>query len=127
MNNRSAREYATQIYKNAVKIGKGEYAEAPGAVASTKNIFNGYSNAENINNANYITSRYLCNIRSSKPASTPSSSQNLYHEYNWAKGLDSRWGLETDTLEDRMSSFANTLASNLREAKNAKASGRDLV
>jgi len=109
MNNRSAREYATQIYKNAVKVGKGEYAEAPSAIASTKNIFNGYSNAENIGNANYVTSRYLNNNKkpsSSTKSTTSSPSSNLYHEYNWAEGLDSEWGLETDTIGDRMKSFA---------------------
>lgn len=132
MNNRSAREYQTQIYKNAVDIMNGKITPATAGIVSTPNWFNGYSHEENQNNANYVTNRYLDgnNARQSRPstsgASAPAGSGS-FHRYNWAKGLDKGWTLDTDTFDDRMSNFARILASNLREAQDASKSGKKLI
>lgn len=132
MNNRSAREYQTQIYKNATDIMNGKITPATAGIVSTPNWFNGYSHEENRNNANYVTNRYLDGNGAiqSKPstsgASAPAGSGS-FHRYNWAKGLESGWALDTDTLDDRMKSFASALTRNLSEAAGASKAGKKLI
>ena len=63
MNNRSTRDHLTQIYligSEMATAGRSGYT-TPGATprASTKNMFNGYSHEENVNNANEIARRYI--------------------------------------------------------------------
>ena len=129
MNNRSTREYQTQVYKNAAAILRGEMTPSMAPTVSTPNWFNGYSSEENQNNANYVTQRYLS--RAGKPTtgttSTPAPSRGTYHRYNWANGLSSGWTLDSDTLEQRMQSFAETLSNNLNAALSAKNSGKKLI
>ena len=119
MNNRSTRQYETQVYTNALGMLQGTPDPARGATQSTANIFNGYSQRENINNANSVLSDYRKRNQQKQSyiAETPGTDQ-LYFTYNWNKGLSSDWTLDSDTLVDRMNSFAATLAQNLQEAKN---------
>lgn len=125
MNNRSTREYQTQVYKNAAAILRGENIPSMAPTASTPNWFNGYSSQENQNNANYVTSRYLSHA--GKSAATSTQPTGSYHRYNWANGLSSGWTLDSDTLDQRMQSFADTLSNNLNSALSAKNSGKKLI
>ena len=128
MNNRSTRQYETQVYTNALGMLQGTPDPARGATQSTANIFNGYSQRENINNANSVLSDYRKRNQQKQSyiAGTPGTDQ-LYFTYNWNKGLNSDWALDSDTLVDRMNSFATTLAQNLQEAKNESAKGKKLI
>lgn len=129
MNNRSTRQYETQVYTNALGMLTGQADPARGATQSTANLFNRYSQKENINNANSVLADYRKKNqqRQVSTGGTYPSSNQLYFTYNWNKGLDSDWTLNSDTLENRMNSFTNTLAQNLQEAKNQSAQGKKLV
>ena len=128
MNNRSTREYQTQVYKNASAILRGEMTPSMAPTVSTPNWFNGYSSEENQNNANYVTQRYLSHAGKPTTGTTNvSTPRGTYYQYNWANGLSSGWTLDSDTLEQRMQSFADTLSSNLNSALSAKNSGKKLV
>lgn len=128
MNNRSTREYQTQVYKNAAAILRGENIPSMAPTASTPNWFNGYSSQENQNNANYVTQRYLSHAgKSAAKAATSTQPTGSYHRYNWANGLSSGWTLDSDTLDQRMQSFADTLSNNLNSALSAKNSGKKLI
>lgn len=133
MNNRSTREYQTQVYKNAAAILRGEMTPSMSPTISTPNWFNGYSSEENQNNANYVTQRYLSHAGTQSRSAVSgtgvsgANTSGLYHRYNWANGLSSGWTLDSDTLEDRMKSFAETLTNNLNAALSAKNSGKKLI
>lgn len=84
--------------------------------ASTKNMFNGYSHEENVNNANEIARRY---VKKNAPkqstgtiGSTPASNV-LHWTYNWNEGWDPGWALENESLTSKMNKFAAMLAGNL--------------
>lgn len=124
MNNRSTRDHLTQIYligSEMATAGRSGYA-TPRATprASTKNIFNGYSHEENVNNANEIARRYIKknqqnqsseNLGTSRSLTTPTTAS--HYSYKWNDGWDSGWGLEGETISDKLSNFANLLVGNV--------------
>lgn len=59
LNNHDARQYAEQMYKNAIAYLNGTYTGEMSPIASTKSIFGNYTHPENINNANALTYLYF--------------------------------------------------------------------
>ena len=138
MNNRSTREFATQMYRNAIQIANGEYTAAPSATASTKNMFGGYSHDENRNNANTLTSRYLSGgSRQSTPAygspvsggtssAGTSSAGRTFYNFNWGEGIGSSFGLDTESFQDKYDRFLDGLIKNVDNAISAKSEGKSI-
>ena len=124
MNNRSQREYETEGYNIATKILNGDTSNIHRSMgATTKNIFNGYSHAENKANAANVYVNYSMRNKAKsmiQPAADASSAiGSRPYAYNWANGLDSDWTSDTDTLEERMASFADVIRNNLNAARNS--------
>ena len=124
MNNRSQREYETEGYNIATKILNGDTSNIHRSMgATTKNIFNGYSHAENKANAANVYVDYSMRNKAKsmiQPAADASSAiSSRPYAYNWANGLDSDWTSDTDTLEERMASFADVIRNNLNAARNS--------
>ena len=137
MNNRSTRDHLTQIYligSEMATAGRSGYA-TPGATprASTKNIFNGYSHEENVNNANEIARRYIKknqqnqsseNQTISRSTATPTTAS--HYSYKWNDGWDSGWGFEGETISDKLSNFANLLVGNVGNMLRYKDTGYNI-
>ena len=124
MNNRSQREYETEGYNIATKILNGDTSNIHRSMGTTtKNIFNGYSHAENKANAANVYVDYSMRNKAKsmiQPAADASSTiGSRPYAYNWANGLDSDWASDTDTLEERMTSFADAIRNNLNAARNS--------
>lgn len=111
--NSNARRYAADAYDIAIKILNGEQVQGAGTPTDVTSAYNVYSQfkAHNAKKAARAT------------PSTESGGQK-YYRYNWSKGLDSDWLSDDDTLEQRMSAFAQTLRDNINSAKN---SGRTVL
>lgn len=129
MNNRSQREYETEGYNIATRILNGDTSNIHRSMgATTKNVFNGYSHAENKANAANVYVDYSMRNKAKsmvQPAADASSTiGSRPYAYNWANGLDSDWASDTDTLEERMGSFADAIRNNLNAARN---SGKKIV
>lgn len=126
MNNRSVRQYATQVYKNALAIINGNYNEAPPAVASSKNMFGGYSQQENINNANALTYKYLNQGSSnSSNVTTPSvisSPTQKNYIFKWNDGMD-RIVILDENFRNRYDKFLDKIINNVGRALQAHKSG----
>ena len=130
INNRSTREQLTQVYtigQQMAKEGRSNY-QAPMASAkpSTKNIFNGYSNEENINNVNEIARKYVSKNSQSKPVGTTMNSGDRHFVYKWNDNWDSGWGLEGETVSDKLVNFTDLLVNNVGNLLNASNNG-DIV
>lgn len=131
--NNSQRQYQKHAYDIATKILQGKEGDiTPEAlVPSTPNLFGGYSQAENRADAYRVYNDFK-NHNDKKQATvstgvtTGNTAGRSWYTYNWSKGLDSGWTLDTDTLEQRMRSFAETLRVNLQAAKTAKSQGKIL-
>ena len=105
MNNRSQREYETEGYNISTKILNGDTSIIHRSIgATTKNIFNGYSHAENKANAANVYVDYSMRNKAKsmiQPAVDASSTiGSRPYAYNWANGLDSDWTSDTVTLEE---------------------------
>lgn len=129
MNNRSQREYETEGYNIATKILNGDTSNIHRSMgATTKNVFNGYSHAENKANAANVYVDYTMRNKAKSmvqpAASTSFTLGSRPYAYNWANGLDSDWTSDTDTLEERMGAFADAIRTNLNAARN---SGQKIV
>lgn len=129
MNNRSQREYETEGYNIATRILNGDTSNIHRSIgATTKNVFNGYSHAENKANAANVYVDYTMRNKAKsmvQPATSTSSTLGARpYAYNWANGLDSDWTSDTDTLEERMGAFADAIRTNLNAARN---SGKKVV
>ncbi len=59
LNNRDSRQYAEQMYTNALAYLNGTTPGEMSPTASTKSIFGNYTHGENINNANTLTHLYF--------------------------------------------------------------------
>ena len=134
INDRSTRDHLTQIYligNEMATAGRAGYV-APGATprASTKNMFNGYSHEENVNNANEIARRYVKKNTSAKPTTAVGSGSAApgaaHYSYKWNDGWDSGWGLEGETIADKLSNFANLLAGNVGNMLRYKEAGYNI-
>lgn len=133
INDSSTRDHLTQIYligNEMATAGRAGYV-APGATprASTKNMFNGYSHEENVNNANEIARRYVKKNTPTKPTtvgSGPAASGTSHYSYKWNDGWDSGWGLEGETITDKLNNFANLLAGNVGNMLRYKDAGYNI-
>ena len=115
MYNRNARKYASDVYDIATKILNGEQVPSSGTpIGQIGNAYNVYSDFVNKNK----------NRTTQATAATTIPSGESYYRYKWSNGLDTDWLSDSDTLEQRMSSFAQTLKDNLLAAKN---SGKTLL
>lgn len=131
LNNRDSRQYATQMYDNALSILNGSYHGAPEGETPEKHFLVGYSPEGNVVNANNVTNNGLATpiIKAENAASNTSNMSNNSAEnyfFNWQEGLGSGWGLDDETLEDRMQRYASTLADNLQNAANAQSEGKTM-
>ena len=59
LNNRDARQYATQMYENALAILNGDYSTVPESIIPNKRFLSGYSPEGNVINANNTTNYAL--------------------------------------------------------------------
>ena len=139
MNNRSQREYAYHLYDAALAAIRDGRPMPNAPVASTRNLFNGYSHQENKNNA-YTTvyqtmhPRVTDNVNqsgqygtSSTYYSNSSSAQNnpslasnkQYYDYKWDRFLDTSLLLNTDTFDKRYKRFVDGLISSLEAARDS--------
>lgn len=137
MNNRSSREFATQMYRNATAIATGTYQQTSTPVAPTKNAFNGYSKQENEDNANALTNKFLSTGSSGYgfPAQSSTGSGNVsgngsttsgsgkYYQVKWNRYLTSTWGLDNESFKDRFDRFVDGIGRELSAAAEAQANG----
>lgn len=135
LNNRDARQYATQMYENALAILNGNYVESPEAETPRRRILTGYNLAGNITNANNVTNYGLHHPEqrtssTSNPSNTNStvgnSNTNGTYFFNWQDGLSSTWGNTNDTLSTKIGRYAQALMENLSNAQDANSQGKKM-
>lgn len=114
MNNRSQRQYLTQLYKDATLMAQGRDREiSPGALGTTANMFNGYSRQENKDNANNVAWNFLVKNQMHNQAASQVQPSKLgdWWTFRWNDGM--QWNEGDTTLADRISSYKSALSSNL--------------
>lgn len=132
MNNRSARQFGIQIYQNAIQYLKTRKQDfLPVFTPSSKNIFGGYSNEENINNANQLTYRFFSQGPNNKNSSNTNTSQNggnntKFYQFKW-NFRDPAYLLDTDTLQKRIDYFLDGINSGINSVNDAQAKGMSVV
>lgn len=135
LNNRDARQYATQMYENALAILNGNYVESPEAETPQRKAITGYNLAGNITNANNVTNYGLHNPEqrtssTSNPSNTNTivgnSNTNGTYFFNWQDGLSSTWGNTNDTLSTKIGRYAQALMENLSNAQDANSQGKKM-
>lgn len=131
MNNRSQRQYMTQLYRNATLLAQGKQDEvSPSGLKATPNIFNGYSSTENKNQADDVLYDFVKKNQnnfggSSASQSGASATSNMPADgdiasFDWKRGLE--WANE-DTLEGRIAVYRDQLKENLADALRKKQAG----
>lgn len=135
LNNRDARQYATQMYENALAILNGNYVESPEAETPRRKALTGYNLAGNITNANNVTNYGLHHPEqrtssTSNPSNTNTtvgnSNTNGTYFFNWQDGLSSTWGNTNDTLSTKIVRYAQALMENLSNAQDANSQGKKM-
>lgn len=135
LNNRDARQYATQMYENALAILNGNYVESPEAETPRRKALTGYNLAGNITNANNVTNYGLHHPEqrtssTSNPSNTNvaagNSNTNGTYFFNWQDGLSSTWGNTNDTLSTKIVRYAQALMENLSNAQDANSQGKKM-
>lgn len=128
MNNKSKRDFEYHLKDNILKAVQSENFMLDSTTAPTKNIFNGYSNAESSNLANTLVYRYLNqpteNAQQPSYSTEQPASDSGKRYYDFKFNNPENFSIGGSTFEDRYRNYVNGVIEALNKAKHEKDNGK---
>ena len=128
MNNKSKRDFEYHLKSNILKAVQSENFMLDSPTAPTKNIFNGYSNAESSNLANTLVYRYLNQPTETSQQPSYSTEQPISDSgkryYDFKFNNRENFSIGGGTFEDRYRNYVNGVIEGLNKAKHEKDNGK---
>lgn len=128
MNNKSKRDFEYHLKSNILKAVQSENFMLDSPTAPTKNIFNGYSNAESSNLANTLVYRYLNQPTETSHEISHSIEQPASYSgkryYDFKFNNPENFSIGGGTFEDRYRNYVNGVIEGLNKAKQEKDNGK---
>lgn len=128
MNNKSKRDFEYHLKSNILKAVQSENFMLDSPTAPTKNIFNGYSNAESSNLANTLVYRYLNQPTETSQQPSYSTEQPISDSgkryYDFKFNNPENFSIGGGTFEDRYRNYVNGVIEGLIKAKHEKDNGK---
>lgn len=128
MNNKSKRDFEYHLKSNILKAVQSKNFMLDSPTAPTKNVFNGYSNAESSNLANTLVYRYLNQPTETSHQISHSTEQPISDSgkryYDFKFNNPENFSIGGGTFEDRYRNYVNGVIEGLNKAKHEKDNGK---